>query len=86
MQLQEVSEENKNEMHDVSQNKSIDELADQLAGPVKGSELKELEEILLPTTFDKWADKQEQLEKENPEQHEDGSIWWFLRRIPKLAL
>lgn len=39
-QLQVVSEEKRNGTHDVSQNKSIDELADWLAGPVKGSKPK----------------------------------------------
>ncbi|GES73989.1 AAA family ATPase [Rhizophagus clarus] len=34
---------------------------------------------------DQQADKQEWLGKENPERYEDGSIWWFSRRIPKLA-
>ena len=76
MQLQEVAEKNKNRMHDILQNKSIDELADWLVSP--GSKPKESEEIL-PTTFDEWADKQEWLGKKNPERHEDGSIWWFSR-------
>jgi hypothetical protein len=53
-------------MHDTSQIKSIDELADWLAGPIKGFKPKESEEIL-PTTFDEWADKHEWLGKENPE-------------------
>ncbi|GBB92677.1 hypothetical protein RclHR1_02040039 [Rhizophagus clarus] len=83
-QLQVVAKEKRNGTHDISQNKSIDELADWLVGPVKGSKPKESEEIL-PTTFDEWADKQEWLRKENSERHEDGSIWWFSRRIPKLA-
>ena len=86
-QLQVVADRRKkkgNGTHDVSQSKSIDELADWLAGPVKGSKPKESENIN-PVTFDEWADKQEWLGKENPERHEDGSIWWFSRRIPKLA-
>jgi hypothetical protein len=73
-QLQVVTEEKRNGTHDISQSKSIDELADWLAGPVKGSKLKESENID-PVTFDEWADKQEWLGKENPERHEDGSIW-----------
>jgi len=73
-QLQVVAEEKRNGMHDVSQNKSIDELANWLAGPVKGSKPKESENID-PVTFDEWADKQERLGKENPEWREDGSIW-----------
>ncbi|RGB35511.1 hypothetical protein C1646_759200 [Rhizophagus diaphanus] len=44
-QFQVVSEEKRNETHDVSQSKSIDELADWLADPVKGSKLKESENI-----------------------------------------
>ena len=56
MQLQEVAEKNKNRMHDILQNKSIDELADWLVSP--GSKPKESEEIL-STIFDEWADKQE---------------------------
>ena len=86
-QLQVVADRRKkkgNGTHDVSQSKSIDELADWLAGPVKGFKPKESENID-PVTFDEWADKQEWLGKENPERHEDGSIWWFSRRIPKLA-
>jgi len=55
-QLQVVAEEKRNGTHDVSQNKSIDELADWLAGPVKGSKPKESENID-PITFDEWADK-----------------------------
>ena len=69
-----VAEEKRNETHDVLQNKSIDELANWLAGPEKDFKPKESEEIL-PTTFDEWADKQEWLEKENLKWHKDGLIW-----------
>lgn len=56
--LQEATKNNRNRLHDTSQNKSIDELADWLAGPVKDFNPKESEEIL-PTTFDEWTDKHE---------------------------